>query len=50
MEIKNNSNAFYEYVQNFKDEMVAEAEGKEAKKNAFENSQYNVRIVKEHYF
>ena len=34
LEIKKNSNAFYEYVQNFKDEMVAQADGKNAKKDA----------------
>ena len=34
MEIQKNSTAFYDYVQRFKDEMVAEADGKEAKKNA----------------
>ena len=34
MKIQENSNAFYEYVQQFKDEMVAEAEGKDAQKNA----------------
>jgi gliding motility-associated protein GldM len=34
MEIQKNSNAFYDYVQTFKDEMVAAADGSEAKKNA----------------
>ena len=34
LEIQKSSDAFYNYVQNFKDEMVAEADGKEAKKNA----------------
>ena len=34
MEIQKSSNAFYDYVQKFKDEMVEQAEGKEAKKNA----------------
>ena len=34
MEIQKSSAAFYDYVQRFKDEMVAEADGKEAKKNA----------------
>ena len=34
MEIHKSSNAFYDYVQTFKDEMVEQAEGKEAKKNA----------------
>ena len=34
MEIQEKSNAFYEYVQLFKDEMVAAADGKDAKKNA----------------
>ena len=34
MEVKKCSEAFYEYVQNFKDKMVEEAEGPEAKKNA----------------
>ena len=34
LEIRKNSDAFYEYVQKFKDEMVAEADGKDAKKNA----------------
>ena len=31
LEVQNKSNAFYEYVQNFKDEMVAQDEGKNAK-------------------
>ena len=34
MEVKQSSDAFYEYVQLFKDEMVAISEGKNAKKNA----------------
>ena len=34
MEVQKMSNEFYEYVQNFKDAMVAEAEGKDAMKNA----------------
>jgi len=34
MEVKQASDAFYDYVQNFKDEMVAISEGKNAKKNA----------------
>ena len=34
LEVQNKSNAFYEYVQNFKDEMVAQADGKNAKSNA----------------
>ena len=34
MEIQKRSNAFYDYVQTFKDEMVEQAEGKDAKKNA----------------
>lgn len=34
MEIQKNSTAFYQYVQNFKDEMVAAADGAKAKKNA----------------
>ena len=34
MQIKQTSDAFYEYVQNFKDEMVAIADGADAKKNA----------------
>lgn len=34
MQVKQTSDAFYEYVQNFKDEMVAIADGADAKKNA----------------
>ena len=34
MEIQKSSTAFYDYIQRFKDEMVAEADGKDAKKNA----------------
>mgnify|MGYP003293714331 CR=1 FL=1 len=34
MEVKQASDAFYDYVQNFKDEMVAISEGNNAKKNA----------------
>ena len=34
LEIKKNSDAFYAYVQNFKDEMVMQADGKNAKKDA----------------
>lgn len=34
LEIQKMSNAFYEYVQHFKDEMVAQSEGKDAKANA----------------
>ena len=34
LEIKENSTAFFEYVQNFKDEMVAQADGSKAKKGA----------------
>ena len=34
LEIQKMSDAFFEYVQNFKDEMVAQSEGKDAKRNA----------------
>jgi gliding motility-associated protein GldM len=34
LEIRKNSDAFYEYVQNFKDAMVFEADGEKAKENA----------------
>ena len=34
MEVQKMSNAFYDYVQNFKDEMVIQAEGQDAMKNA----------------
>ena len=34
LEVQTNSNSFYDYVQQFKDEMVAQADGKHAKKNA----------------
>ena len=34
MEIQKSSTAFYDYIQRFKDEMVAAADGKDAKKNA----------------
>ena len=34
MAVKDSSEAFYMYVQNFKDEMVLQSEGKHAKKNA----------------
>ena len=34
IEVQTNSNAFYDYVQQFKDEMVAQSEGKSAKKDA----------------
>ena len=33
MEVQKMSNAFYDYVQNFKDEMVIQAEGQDAMKN-----------------